>query len=1324
MFLRVGGRSGGEFEEMEDGYVPARKSNFLRFSGSPLWSLQLSRLRCIDIMEGGNAKTNLLLCNDCKNGVRYNSLFDFSRHQNQCSQYQRRIQHQLEEFDAIEFEDIEHDLDYDKNNKSDVETNKVRCEYCKNGKEYIDLAKHLRYCSVYINHQSSLGEALHQEGRPELEINNESIQIARRLESDEAFTHHVDYTAETNMYTGFTHHAPHEDTNYSLLAVPPLKRVSQRIVLEKPPEEHEDEDRFHFDILDDEVHEFSNDYDSDDDDTITEEEEAEDQNSFFPTNQGTAVESTDELKWKSQDQDKYHPDNFDDGRIEYFACPRNQARRNSLPVHMNAQLDLLVMLRKASAPLYLYDSIFDWIKAYSKESPGLFEQNEFSSRERFIDYLANRFHTNSRRPRQINLKMPRDDRIISLPKFDFVQELLSLLHDSDLMRPENFVEGYDVYTGRSLDGCDFWINDSIKEDDMFAVPSPTNAEKVIHHLYCGTKFQRARDRFCNKPDHMPVPLILFYDEANVDFFAGLKSAPIMFSLGLFKNSCRARLLFWRVLAIVPNLSAGKGKSDTTTPDDKAKDHHHILREALSELERISHHGGIRTEVNGRKVTLKLWIQFVIGDTKGHNELCGSMNSSQATVAMNDCLCQRGTLSEIPMKCEPKTLEMVRKAKSIEHPETLEDIGQRDLDNVFDHLPMGHRTRGIHACTLYECLHVFGQGIYAYIAEAVGEFMTASKTKKEQKGSKVKRNEFDKLFRVMSRLLERQSERDFPRRSERSSITDNSRLTAMEKQGNALCLLVLLHTADAQWLLNPFLTQRNIKLKTLKTALLGVIAYERWLLQPNPAHEVLQASATINRVMEALRDSFRRGEDTDGWDIPKFHAAVRMYQQILGDGPAEGFDSRHGEMFHKEVAKGAARRTQKRQETMVAQMGNRLFEDITTNIAVGYSQDDLLMLKKRKRQEESDITKPSMFERNTQGSTATERSYFRGDYKVDSTCEVFGEYHQRIPRRHAMRNKDGYDTRIRWTNKLKNSSRAGSFRNMIQALSMAAANDGWEDEFLIAGYTSVKKYDEVQKKNVRYRCDPQFRGRIWRDWGNFRFATGYDSMSPAMILGFVIFKTPGFPTPFLVDRYGKGNIPRNATDSRCYIVVWPTKDTINIEDNFITRVSLHNSEKGIYILPMEQLIGPVCAVPDIHNTWKFKQDLDAWLIVKPKRMWGDEFSKWIKHGVCYVEEDPQGNHLTRLEDDEEDQSVMSQDENNDSDAGDGTNAVAADMRDDSNDEFEEIEENSTSGPHDDDSMDRASDFSRPYSRTKSGGRKGSIQCSGIANKRRKNKRPKS
>ena len=1155
-------------------------------------------------MDSNTAKQNNLTCMHCNNGILYQSLFDLGRHQNHCNDY-------AEQYDDIDFDEIEEALNEDDDNL-ELQTNQFECNYCKNGKRYSSLTQHYRHCKAYQD-QFQFDAIEDVEGNDC--ATNEVRRLNDLLNSDDAIVHNINYTPAASLFTGFTHHAPEEEANYTLLARPPLHAHSKRIAMEIPPEEQADNDRYEFELHETEVHEFDADYDSDDYDTLPGDEDylQEDQNSHFPTNSGSSIDA-DTNQLKSPQQDKYHPDNFDDTKIEYFEPSKIGLVNNPLPIHVNAQLDLMVMLKKASAPLYLFDSIFEWIQMYCNESPGIFEQNEFRSREQLIKDMAKRFETNKRKPKQTNVKIPRDGRIISIPKFDFIYEVLSILHDPDIMRPENFVEGYDVYTGRSIDGTDFWVDDSIDEDAMFSTPTPRSQNKVIHHLYCGTKFQRARDRFCNREYHMPIPLILFYDEANVDFFGGLKSAPIMFSLGLFKNACRARLRFWRTLAVVPNLSAGKGKSDTTSAEDKARDHHLILREAMSELERICNQGGIRTRVNGRKGTLKFWIHFVIGDTKGHNDLCGSVNSSKANICMRDCLCPRHTLSKIPQKCTAKTLEMVRKGKSEQEEGTLEDIGQRNLDNVFDHLPMGHPTRGIHACTLYEGLHVFGQGLHGYLAEATGMFMHASKTNKEHKGSKIKRNEFDKLFRVMSRKLERQSERDFPRRSGRSSFTDNSRLTATEKRGNALCLLVLLHTSEAWWLLTPFLEQRGISLITLRTALLGVIAYESWLLQPNPAHEVLQAKTIINIVMKALRDSFVRGESSDGWDIPKFHASVRMHEQVISDGPGEGYDSRHGENFHKDVAKGTAKKTQLRQSNMHMQMGDRLFEDITANVAVAASQDDLLMLKKSSKLED-DIKTSSL-----NHPPSSERSYYRGDYKVDSSCEVFGQFHQRVPSSSDMICRQGFETRIKWANKYKNRSQAGAFKNLIYALSKSASDDGWKDEFLITGYTSIKKFDHVQKKSVRYRCDPQFRGNIWRDWGNFRFATKkFDSMSPGMILGFVTFATPGFPTPFLIDKFGDlANIPKNITDSRCYIVVWPTKDTINIEENFITRASLDNSHTSIYVLPMESLIGPVCAVPNIHIKYRYKQDLDSWLIVKPKRMWGDEFSSWIKNEECNVD----------------------------------------------------------------------------------------------------------
>ena len=57
------------------------------------------------------------------------------------------------------------------------------------------------------------------------------------------------------------------------------------------------------------------------------------------------------------------------------------------------------------------------------------------------------------------------------------------------------------------------------------------------------------------------------------------------------------------------------------------------------------------------------------------------------------------------------------------------------------------------------------------------------------------------------------------------------------------------------------------------------------------------------------------------------------------------------------------------------------------------------------------------------------------------------------------------------------------------------------------------------------------------WGLFHFAGQVDTTSCAgMILGFIRFETPGFPTPDLVDKWGN-NVPKRATDHGVYVIAW-------------------------------------------------------------------------------------------------------------------------------------------------------------------------------------------
>ena len=54
---------------------------------------------------------------------------------------------------------------------------------------------------------------------------------------------------------------------------------------------------------------------------------------------------------------------------------------------------------------------------------------------------------------------------------------------------------------------------------------------------------------------------------------------------------------------------------------KQREHHKILSVILCEFQELTAQGGIKTVVMGKTVVLKCFIQYIIGDTKGHNDLC-------------------------------------------------------------------------------------------------------------------------------------------------------------------------------------------------------------------------------------------------------------------------------------------------------------------------------------------------------------------------------------------------------------------------------------------------------------------------------------------------------------------------------------------------------------------------------------------------------------------------------------------------------------------------------------------------------------------------------
>jgi hypothetical protein len=132
------------------------------------------------------------------------------------------------------------------------------------------------------------------------------------------------------------------------------------------------------------------------------------------------------------------------------------------------------------------------------------------------------------------------------------------------------------------------------------------------------------------------------------------------------------------------------------------------------------------------------------------------------------------------------------------------------------------------------------------------------------------------------------------------------------------------------------------------------------------------------------------------------------------------------------------------------------------------------------------------------------------------------------------------------------------------------------------------------------------------------------LCPGYIAGFVQFTQPLFPTPGRV-----ANPDRTpAVDPDIYAVVRAATDCFNFDDKFVTRFRLLTGESAYWLIPMWALVGPLAVVPDLHTgEFRFSDEHDHFLAVKPYRQWGDHFGMSIERDDDVAEGDD--------DDDEED-----------------------------------------------------------------------------------------
>jgi hypothetical protein len=172
----------------------------------------------------------------------------------------------------------------------------------------------------------------------------------------------------------------------------------------------------------------------------------------------------------------------------------------------------------------------------------------------------------------------------------------------------------------------------------------------------------------------------------------------------------------------------------------------------------------------------------IGDTKGNKKWLGQYPGNREGVICpyHDCKCQFHDLSNPNLNCIFLTLADINLAKKRNQED--EDAGieyycsisMYDIRNALTEksLPLSGNIHGPYKMMPPELLHTSGSGLIMYMFESL----------RDQMGGGKDRDLIDRQHILISNLIKRQSECDFPRGSKRNGLIDGTKCQSSRTQG--------------------------------------------------------------------------------------------------------------------------------------------------------------------------------------------------------------------------------------------------------------------------------------------------------------------------------------------------------------------------------------------------------------------------------------------------------------------------------------------------------------------------------------------------------------
>lgn len=860
------------------------------------------------------------------------------------------------------------------------------------------------------------------------------------------------------------------------------------------------------------------------------------------------------------------------------------------------QMDLFHLLKASNCPMVVYDRIIDFIKRHEHtiKNTGL---GLVQNRDNFIRNMNTKLYSNPTfcKPQinQIQLSSQRRTTVVTFLLKDYI---LKLLTNPSFMNPEYLLLN---------------PNDPCTKDFQ---------SNYYGDLNSGSWHKDTVQSLCSKNNHLLMPFIFFIDGLKVDKYGKLTVEAVLSCCSWFKRKARNRSSTWWVPGFVQDQKLFRNQ-DSYVRDDKAQDYHDMLRHIFQDFKEILSQGGLEVDLifstgQSHRVILLPVIQFIIGDCKGNDLLCGRMggHNLQMKGLCRDCNisphCAHDIFLDRPLLCDfYKKSDFTNTSK-----ELLLQKSFLPIKNCFNELSFGACDRGIYGATPAEILHAIQLGLCEYCADAMDFFFTKSS--------------MDIISHATCSIVSsgsRQSLRDLPDINPfKKGLMSVKSLKAKERFARVYCAFL---TLSNSFVIKDLTTKRRKKcdddgdrtppfhsvsfLSDLHRIFEETICFHEWMkseyflkkdFEPNPSGRDSRAMRRVKEFLIDFSKIIKRGGNN--LKTPKMHQMLHVCDFIMRHGSPLNCDGSRGEYFGKTKIKDNAQKTNKQRDTLNFDISRRIAEeDVMDSAASIYYRNTGKWISKYC--EDTDLATLPTNRNDHIAILASQEKVFTYAksprfYLVPNVIEHDSLTSNNTQSSHSSSNEEGntLQCEIKW-NGGKNAIPLKDFCSDIVSKISSRLYIGCPS---IGGKVRTNQkipgYTEVKNDDVIYRCHPSYGNKgEWFDWAYFLWE-GYDDPIPAKILMILDLSNVEII-------YDKDNTDANITDSflnsdesesntfqhltnEVWVVVQSTESVLSNESS----LSIHHFQSKIYkrtiidednlwFIPLNSIRGP-CAVFENNN----------------------------------------------------------------------------------------------------------------------------------------------